>query len=132
MAGSSSKRSTSIVEKNLELQLLYLELRRKYWTRHGRKLPGLDRVLVSFVKLSFDGRHIWEADRRKDPDQLSYLPIDRELWGCDRELRETLLHEMAHVAVDRLGKKRGEPEHGPTWEREIARLFHAGAYRGLL
>jgi len=73
------------------------------------------------------------------PDGM-YSVVTKEV-VIDSKLRQhfslvciVLLHEMAHANLDCLGY-RGYPEdggHGMLYQAELARLFQAGCYDGLL
>jgi hypothetical protein len=118
----------SMVEQNELLQRMYLRLRRRYWTTKHLKLPALTKVVVAFVRMDeFEGRHVFDSEKR-DPDQISYLLIDAALMGCPEDCERVLLHEMAHLYVDRHRKAKGESSHGPMWKAEMTRLFMAGAF----
>jgi hypothetical protein len=106
---------------------MYLKLRRRYWTDRGRKLPGLDRVLLGYLgSKEFHGRHVYDCRRRHNPDYHHYIVVNRDLDRDPDELRRTMLHEMAHLAVSEKMKKR-EKSHGWRWRKEVHRLRGLGA-----
>lgn len=103
-----------------------------------------ERLQYEFDKLNerfFDNRlvHIWARFEDIRPDGM-YSVITKEI-VIDSKLRQhfslvciVLLHEMAHANLDCLGY-RGYLEdggHGMVYQAELARLFQAGAYDGLL
>jgi predicted SprT family Zn-dependent metalloprotease len=63
----------------------------------------------------------WEAD---SPPVIRINPLLREQ-GWYTAIRQTLLHEAAHVEAMRLGYK---GEHGEKWEKIMRRLAKKGAF----
>lgn len=105
---------------------MFLVLRAAFWTAHRRRLPNLDRVVLGFaVMKDFDGRHIFDHRRKLNPDRIHFIIINADLMNKVAECKANLLHEMAHLAVSERAAK--EPSHGPSWEKEVARLRALGA-----
>ena len=52
--------------------------------------------------------------------------VSRDSKGCAREVRHTLIHEMAHFKL--AFNTRVHAFHGPAFRREMLRLRRAGAY----
>ncbi len=86
------------------LQRLFDRYNRLYWSR---KLP---RYSV-YISDHFNGGMCFRRERE--------IILHSEAVATDREVRATLLHEMAHAAT-----RRG---HGTQWRQEMRRLCRAGA-----
>jgi hypothetical protein len=97
------------------------------WT--DRRLRRLfERYNVKFWAGKLPAVKLVAADYSSDGGELgAYFPralrivIHAEKCGTDRKVRDTLLHEMCHVAV---GRKAG---HGPKFNDELIRLYLKGA-----
>ena len=97
-----------------ELRRWFLIYNRKYF---GNKLPRETDALFAPV----EGHHAFI----EDTDGAVTLQIDTR-YAVDAKLwKLSLLHEMAHYSS-------GDWKHGVKFHIEIARLFEAGAYKGLL
>ena len=63
---------------------------------------------------------------------LKLILVDARLDGYWKVLQSNMLHEMAHVRwPDHISHKH-IADHGMMFQRELVRLFEAGAYDGLL
>lgn len=108
----------------------YKALRNAYFK--DSKLPPVEHVAILFV----DGKVICGVEGEGESndylgycvDHLApYTAMILILRGCGRhQTRMTLLHEMAHIAVEiRYKRPMG---HGPVWQREMLRLAKIGAF----
>jgi predicted metal-dependent hydrolase len=91
---------------NERLRHLYERYNRIYWRG---KLSGYRIVLAGLEE------PLGTCDYRK-----SFIQIDSNKHTSDRELRATLLHEMAHAAAR-------EPGHGVKFFAQMERLIKLGA-----
>jgi hypothetical protein len=108
---------------------MFLDLRRRFWIEEKRKLPGLDQVLVGFVKMGeFDGRHIYDPREFYNPDHIHFILIADRMIDDPGEVEQSLLHEMAHLAAE-AKLKDGEDSHGQAWTDEMIRLVKLGAVK---
>lgn len=97
-----------------KLQKAYDEFNAAYF---GSRLPT-DTILSWSNRLGQGVAGDCDADTIRISSKLRDL---RPCW------KATLLHEMAHLATIN-----EEAEHGPKWQREMRRLYRAGAFDTLL
>jgi hypothetical protein len=106
---------------------LYGELNRRHW--RGR----LPRYRVLRVERMPARRHGVDGEFLGYADHVSRTVLVKGILADD-EFRATLLHEMAHVAVEHLLDEHGcapgwvpvDGNHGERWRAEVARLVAAG------
>jgi hypothetical protein len=97
---------------------------------YGRIAPG--------VKARFVASKLLKNRRQKS--DARWCPLEREIHIDEVYARSEpmtailLLHEMAHAALEStyVGQPTDDPGHGMIYQAELYRLFHAGAYDGLL
>lgn len=90
----------------------YALYNRRYF---GNKLPAD----VTCIWLDAGPLGRWDSD-------INRIAINRKLKPWSKVWKETLLHEMAHVATD--DEREG---HGPRWRKEMLRLARIGAFDNL-
>lgn len=103
----------------------------------GGKLPPCKPVWEDLTKLRAVGRENYDVIEGKFRSDGRWRIIRRDyrigICHSIKKLgsfwRSTLLHEMAHIAVDQRGKK--VKHHGTTWQQEMMRLATAGAFKDL-
>ena len=97
---------------HISLKRLYNTYNRKYF---DNRLPQDTQIMWA----PMDSAHgkCWQDEH--------IIHLDPPLQANVRFARIILLHEMCHLACP-------ESHHGKDFHREIARLFAAGAYKGLL
>ena len=103
--------------KKWTLKKYYQRFNRIYF---GNKLPDIP---VKFEETARKGVVGETTFFGSCPVRISISPNIR-YW--DKIVLQVLLHECAHVALP------ANVQHGPRFDREIARLFRAGAFRGLM
>lgn len=106
-----------------ELELInirrdYRILRKQYFPKDH--LPPVERVAILFAGIDALGASIDDVLRF----QLGVIIIQKGI-GSTRT-RWTLLHEMAHLAVNIRHKR--SMGHGRLWQREMMRLARLGAF----
>jgi hypothetical protein len=96
----------------------------------GRIAPG---VKVRFVASRFLKNKKQQSDARWVPC-IREIHIDEMYARSEPMTAILLLHEMAHAALEStyVGQPTDDPGHGMIYQAELYRLFHAGAYDGLL
>jgi hypothetical protein len=117
----------------IDLMRDYRAIRKNYF---GRSIPPVEEVLLRFVsRKELDrlakqnereviGISLWGKYLRSPAPKIVLLADDLE----PKEIRITLLHEMAHLKVDiKYGQCMG---HGKIFEKELDRLRLARAYDG--
>lgn len=108
--------------------------------------PTLRRLYLRYNKLFFNGELplevaiYWaplgdavgmseDAPASLKKEGASYLiRIDPVLGGLPRFIRQTVVHEMAHIKLF----KQNISDHGKEWDKEIQRLTKFRAYRKML
>lgn len=115
-------------------ELRLLDIRRQYaWYRKqyfGNRVPLVDQVSIVFLpdKLTkFDGESnygFFTALDIEDGARQIFIAVCESLERF--ETYRTLLHEMAHVSVDRVHKNHG---HGKMFQTEMKRLARTGAMK---
>jgi hypothetical protein len=93
---------------------VYAEYNKKYFEGTLPKIP------VGFKRIKDNAYTLFIGN---DP---AAIVLNRYLLKSGRLARIVLLHEMAHVKA---GADAGE---GPSFQKEIHRLYQKGAYKGLL
>ena len=119
--------------RNNDLRRDYRSVRNNYY---GNTIPPENEVLIEFLpreeisRLSgyddneTDGLCSFGTFRGLPAPKAILLPDDLKV----NETRVSLLHEMAHMKVNlKFGRSMG---HGNNFNKEIRRLFLAGAYDG--
>ena len=101
---------------NAELRRLFRQYNRLYFSG---KLPRADIRFAGMDKENYLGFCVFFAG-------VPEVRINKRIRRWPKMVRMTLLHEMCHVALPR------RAEHGPRFQREIARLVRDGAFIGLL
>jgi hypothetical protein len=104
---------------NGQLRWWYRRLNRAYW---GGRLPTPGQILFR-RKMRGEGHTVFLNLGREQI--VAEVALSHRMQRIPSLCGIALLHEMAHVAKPRAGE-------GPEHKREIARLFRAGAYHGLL
>lgn len=99
---------------------------------NGRLNPCIKVRLVSTARLRHVNKH-HEADAMWRP-QLDEIWLDKRYARSESYMCILLLHEMAHAALEAtyIGHPCINPGHGMIFQAELYRLFHAGAYDGML
>ena len=110
----------------MNLNWMFTYYNKKYF---GNLLP---KYKVVFAFPTMDRRCAAE----EDVDQ-KIIRINPRLKGFYQEVKVCLLHEMIHAKLDVTGAytkwhKSMQAWHGPVFQKEIMRLFKAGAYKGIL
>lgn len=108
---------------NRQLKNRFLAYNIKYF---DGKLLNSTVVVFGKTRLNADGNYDFNENK---------VTISQALQDHDALALICLLHEMAHAKlrptyVGEVGSK--DPDHGMIYQAELVRLFHAGAYDGLL
>jgi len=101
---------------NAELRRLFRQYNRDYFSG---KLPNADIRFATMDRENDLGFCLLFAG-------VPEIRINKRLKRWPKLVRSTLLHEMVHIALPR------HVQHGPRFNRELARLISEGAYDGLL
>jgi hypothetical protein len=116
-------------------ELRLVDIRRQYvWYRarfFGNRVPEVNRVSIVFLpkKETHAGGEepcygFYVPLNMEDSTSMVFIAIDGEIERF--EAYRTLLHEMAHISVDRKNRNHG---HGKMFQDEMKRLARAGAMR---
>lgn len=107
------------------MALSHKVLRRAYLRFNAKWFDGRlpESMEVLFTPLDGETHACCILDRASGA--VESIKIDPMYAVCIHLWKQSLLHEMAHVAS-------GDYTHGARFNKEISRLFKAGAYRGLL
>jgi hypothetical protein len=92
---------------------------------HNNEIPPT-KVIFGKTTRGADGNYI---------PARALIVIDEDLKGHEALCMICLHHEMAHAKLEatyRGGTTTEDPHHGMIYQAELVRLFHAGAYDGLL
>ena len=107
----------------IRLKRLYCLFNRKYFEN---SLPSSHHVCIAIVPRRIINGALGESTGDTNSDFWK-ICICKESHEGEMEL--TLLHEMAHISVDRKNKR--FCAHGPLWQEEMKRLANLGAFNKL-
>ena len=99
-----------------------------------------DNKLPRYVKVMFVPEKMLRKINKYHEADAAWRPGDGEIWidviyaRSESVALQLLLHEMAHVKLEGTyyGHPTKNPGHGMIYQAELYRLFHAGAYDGIL
>ena len=99
-----------------------------------------DNKLPRYVKVMFVPEKMLRKINKYHEADAAWRPGDGEIWidviyaRSESVALQFLLHEMAHVKLEGTyyGHPTKNPGHGMIYQAELYRLFHAGAYDGIL
>jgi predicted SprT family Zn-dependent metalloprotease len=99
------------------LVYIYIEQALKKLQHHTKQKLRVDDVMMSKKMTSTMGEAYWEPKNRKNH---YIIKISSKIFTQDcKALRDTVYHEVAHIADYQIYKKWG---HGKTWKRLMVRL----------
>jgi len=115
----------------VEFRLIDIRRQYSYYRKRffGNRVPPIEFVAILFVSPKYMKQHFGVSNK----DYGFYVERDMEAFFIglnDTQERfesyRTLLHEMAHISIDRKFKR--VMGHGRHWKNEMKRLSNAGAY----